>query len=208
MNDTKQKILDTAERLFADHGYSATSLRHIIAEAGVNLAAIHYHFGSKQDLLDQLILRKAGPMNERRLKLLDQFIGEAAPAPPTVEKIMEALIVPAVLMEKSPEFVKLTGRMLAEGLMPEVAQRHFLPMITRFMAALHDALQATGPQLNTPLPTLKRTLTTIPIVMAFSIDPVGNGLVASLARPGANTTGVSCITTELSGKRVAIFHHI
>ena len=57
------------------------------------------------------------------------------------ETIWVALaFVPAVLMEKSPEFVKLTGRMLAEGLMPEVAQRHFLPMITRFMAALHDAL--------------------------------------------------------------------
>ncbi len=140
MNETKQKILDTAERLFAENGYSATSLRHIIAEAGVNLAAIHYHFGSKQDLLDQLVLRKAGPLNERRLKLLDQFETEAAPAPPSVEKIMEALIAPAILMEKSPEFVKLTGRMISDGMMPEIAQRHFLPMITRFMSALHKAL--------------------------------------------------------------------
>ena len=59
MNDTKQKILDAAERLFGENGYAATSLRHIISEAKVNLAAIHYHFGSKQDLLDQVILRKA-----------------------------------------------------------------------------------------------------------------------------------------------------
>ena len=140
MNETKQKILDTAERLFAENGYAATSLRHIIAEAGVNLAAIHYHFGSKQDLLDQLIIRKAGPMNERRLRLLDQFEAEAAPAPPQVEKIMEALITPAILMEKSPEFVKLIGRMLAEGLMPEIAQRHFQPTLARFMSSLQKAL--------------------------------------------------------------------
>jgi AcrR family transcriptional regulator len=143
MNDTKQKILDTAERLFAENGYSATSLRHIITEAGVNLAAIHYHFGSKQDLLDQLILRKAGPMNERRLKLLDQFEANAAPAPPSVEKIMEALIAPAILMEKSPEFVKLMGRIILEGLMPEIAMRHFQPLIVRFISALKRALPGT-----------------------------------------------------------------
>jgi len=140
MNETKQKILDTAERLFAEHGYSATSLRHIIADAGVNLAAIHYHFGTKQDLLDQLIVRKAGPMNDRRLKLLDQFEAEAAPAAPSIEKIMEALIAPAVMTEKSPEFVKLFGRLISEGLMSDIAQRHFQPMIARFMSALHKAL--------------------------------------------------------------------
>ena len=140
MNTTKQKILDTAERLFGEHGYSATSLRHIISDAQVNLASIHYHFGSKQDLLDQVILRKAGPMNERRMQLLDQFEAECSPAPPPVEKILEAFIAPAILIEKSPEFVKLMGRVHAEGLMPEIAQRHFQPMIARFMSALHRAL--------------------------------------------------------------------
>jgi len=139
MNETKQKILNTAERLFAETGYSATSLRHIISEAGVNLAAIHYHFGSKQDLLDQVILRKAGPLNEHRIKLLDQYAAEAAPKAVLPEKIMEALIAPAVLMGKSPEFIKLMGRLHAEGLMPEIAQRHFQPMITRFMSALYQA---------------------------------------------------------------------
>jgi hypothetical protein len=65
MIDTKQKILDTAEELFAEFGYSATSLRHIISKAQVKPAAVHYHFDSKQDLLDQVVMRKAGPMNER-----------------------------------------------------------------------------------------------------------------------------------------------
>jgi AcrR family transcriptional regulator len=140
MTDTKLRILDAAERLFGEYGYSATSLRHIIAEAQVNLAAIHYHFGSKQDLLDQVILRKAGPMNERRLKLLDQFETEAGPGPAGVEKIMEAFIAPAILIEKSPEFVKLMGRVHEEGLMPEIARRNFQPMIARFLSALHRAL--------------------------------------------------------------------
>ena len=140
MNETKQKILDTAERLFGENGYSATSLRHIISEAHVNLAAIHYHFGLKEDLLDQVILRKAGPMNERRLKLLDQFESEAAPKPVSVEKILEAFISPAILIDKSPDFLKLMGRVHAEGLMPEIAKRHFQPMFARFLSALHRAL--------------------------------------------------------------------
>jgi AcrR family transcriptional regulator len=140
MNETKQKILDTAEKLFGEYGYSATSLRHIISEAQVNLAAIHYHFGSKQDLLDQVILRKAGPMNERRLNLLDRFEAESAPEPAPVEKILEAFIEPAILIEKSPAFVKLMGRVYTEGLMPEIAQRNFQPMIARFIPALSRAL--------------------------------------------------------------------
>ena len=140
MTDTRQKILDAAERLFGEIGYSATSLRHIISEAGVNLAAIHYHFGSKQDLLDQVIMRKAGPMNECRLNLLDQYEAEASPEPASIEKIVEAFMMPIVLVDKNPEFVKLMGRVLAEGLMPEIAQRNFQPMISRFLSALHRAL--------------------------------------------------------------------
>jgi AcrR family transcriptional regulator len=140
MTDTKQRILDAAERLFGENGYAATSLRHIIAEAKVNLAAIHYHFGSKQGLLDQVIMRKAGPMNERRLQLLDRFDAEAAPGSACVEKVLEAFFLPALLIDKSPEFVKLMGRVHAEGLMPEIARRNFQPMIARFLSALHQAL--------------------------------------------------------------------
>jgi AcrR family transcriptional regulator len=140
MTDTKEKVMDAAEWLFGQHGYSATSLRHIISEAGVNLAAIHYHFGSKQDLLDQVILRKAGPVNERRIKLLDQFEAEAAPQPASVEKILEAFIAPAMMIDKSPDFVRLMGRVHVEGLMPLIARRHFQPIIDRFFAALRRAL--------------------------------------------------------------------
>lgn len=118
--------MDTAEKLFAESGYAATSMRRIISEAQVNLAAIHYHFGSKQDLLDQVILRKAEPINERRLRLLDQFEKEADPEPASVEKIIVALVLPAFLIDKSPEFIKLMGRVHAEGLMPAIAQEEFL----------------------------------------------------------------------------------
>ncbi len=147
MNDTKQRILDTAERLFAENGYSATSLRHVISEAQVNLASVHYHFGSKQELLDQVIMRKAGPVNERRLELLKQFEAEANPEPVSVEKILVAFILPAALLiESQPQFAKLMGRVHSERLLSEIARRNFQPMIARFLAALHRALPHFSPK--------------------------------------------------------------
>jgi len=141
MNDTKQKILDTAERLFGEHGYDATSLRQIIAEAGVNLAAIHYHFGSKQELLDELILRKAGPVNEQRIVRLERVMAEAGSCPLAVEKVLEAFMEPMSLVaEQNPQFVRVMGRLHAEGLGPAVAERLFQPVIVRFRAAMQRAL--------------------------------------------------------------------
>lgn len=141
MSDTKQKILDTAERLFGEHGYDATSLRQIIAEAGVNLAAIHYHFGSKQELLDEMILRKASPVNEQRIALLDRAVAQAGSGPLAVEKVLEAFMGPmSSAAEQNPQFVRVMGRLHAEGLLPTVVQRHFQPVIVRFRTAMQRAL--------------------------------------------------------------------
>ena len=67
--DTKQRILDVAEQMFADQGFAGTSLRSIIAAANVNLAAVHYHFKSKEALLEAVVLRRLGPLNQQRLDL-------------------------------------------------------------------------------------------------------------------------------------------
>src|SRR5689334_14395914 len=67
---TKQRILDTAESLFMEHGFEATSLRSITAAATVNLAAVNYHFGSKEELFQSVLTRRLDPMNHARLVLL------------------------------------------------------------------------------------------------------------------------------------------
>jgi len=147
MIETKQKILDTAERLFGEQGYGATSLRHIIAEAGVNLAAIHYHFGSKEDLLDQLVMRKAGPVNDERLALLDRAEAEAGSGPLAVEKVLDAFLGPPLARAvNNPEIVKLMGRLYGEGLMPIIVEKHFQPVVARFFAALARALPHLTPE--------------------------------------------------------------
>ena len=61
--DTRDRLLDTAERLFAERGIDATSLRHITAEADANLASVNYHFGTKEELVRELFARRIGPIN-------------------------------------------------------------------------------------------------------------------------------------------------
>ncbi|HUP03155.1 MAG TPA: TetR/AcrR family transcriptional regulator [Bryobacteraceae bacterium] len=141
MIETKDKILDAAERLFGERGYAETSLRHIIADAGVNLAAIHYHFGSKEDLLVQLVRRRAEPINAGRLAALDQAEAEAGPASVSVEKILEAFLLPAAeAAAKRPEMTRLMGRLHAEGCIPPGIKSYFTPMVERFIAAARRAL--------------------------------------------------------------------
>ena len=147
MTETQGKILDTAERLFGAQGYDGTSLRQIIAEAGVNLAAIHYHFGTKEELLDQLVMRKVGPVNEERLALLDRYEAEAGSGPVPVEKLLQAFLEPPLRrIKQNPDFAKVMGRLYAEGIMPAIAAKHFQTVIARFTAAFGRAL----PHLNAP----------------------------------------------------------
>jgi AcrR family transcriptional regulator len=141
MIETKDKILDAAERLFGEQGYSETSLRHIIADAGVNLAAIHYHFGSKEDLLLQLVRRRAEPINHARLETLERFEAEAGAQPVPIEKILEAFLAPAANAAiRHPELVRLMGRMHAEGAVPAGIRSEFEPTVRRFIAAASRAL--------------------------------------------------------------------
>src|SRR5437667_4242675 len=116
--DTKQRILDSAERLFADYGFAGTSLRAIIANAKVNLAAIHYHYRSKEALFDAVILRRLQPINQERLELLDACERSAADGKPTLEQVLEAFLAPAFRVGADPNggqtFVRLIGRLLSE----------------------------------------------------------------------------------------------
>jgi AcrR family transcriptional regulator len=146
VNHTKERILDTAERLFATNGYAATSLRGIIAEAGVNLAAVHYHFHSKEALLEAVILRRSVPANRERLALLDEFEKEAKGNPVPLERVIEAFVAPTFRMSRDPQsggmvFMKLLGRLHAEGdLLPRILTSQFGEAMDRFGSALRLAL--------------------------------------------------------------------
>jgi AcrR family transcriptional regulator len=146
MTDTKQKILDAAEELIAEQGYAATSLRQIIGRAEVNLASIHYHFGSKEDLLNELVARKVGPVNYTRLALLDGYQAEARGGAAPVEKVLDAFLTPmAEAAVREPTFVRVMGRVMVEGLLPRIMEKNFQPILTRFMGALGHGLPDLPP---------------------------------------------------------------
>src|SRR5271166_1991773 len=93
---TKDRILDAAERLFARDGIEATSLRTITAEAGANLAAVNYHFQSKDALVKSVVARRVCPVNERRLALLDACEAAAGDGPLPVEQVLDAFLRPVM----------------------------------------------------------------------------------------------------------------
>ena len=134
--DTKAKILDTAENLFGVNGFESVSLRDITSHAGVNLAAVNYHFQTKDHLIDAVIARRIEPVNARRLELL-----EAAGPKATVEQILEAFLRP-VLEMKTVSLAPLMGRVLSNPdlFVDRIFKVHLAPVVTRFAAALASAL--------------------------------------------------------------------
>jgi AcrR family transcriptional regulator len=89
--DTRERILDAAEREFAENGLQATSLRTITAAAEANLASVNYHFGSKDGLVKAVFARRLEPLNEARLALLADCESSAGGEPPRLERVVEAL---------------------------------------------------------------------------------------------------------------------
>jgi len=124
--ETRDRILDVAERLFAEQGLGQTSLRAITAAAGVNLASVHYHFGSKEALVHAIFERRLKPMNEERLRRLDRLRetrGEDIP----LEALIEAFIGPPLELSRDHEhggeyFIRLLGRTYTEP--TETLQEH------------------------------------------------------------------------------------
>jgi len=120
MSETKTKILNAAEVLFAEHGYSQTSLRIITGVANVNLAAVNYHFGSKKELIQSVIDRY---FEEFTSELENQFVdldklhkSEKI----TTKQLLEALVIPILKMNEQREdgsatFMRLLGHAYTES---------------------------------------------------------------------------------------------
>lgn len=144
---TQERILDTAERLFAERGLEATSIRDITVAAKVNLGAINYHFGTKQKLIEAVFNRRIEPLNQRRLALLNEAERKSGNKPPAVEVLLEAMIRPAVERsfaagKRNTTFMRLMARCHSEP-NPEIEQlirAQFQAMMTRFAAAFARAL--------------------------------------------------------------------
>jgi len=145
--NTKERILDAAEQLFAAHGFAGTSLRAVTREAGVNLAAIHYHFGTKEDLLRAVLSRIVIPVNRERLNLLEQVEAAAGSDPPSLEGILEAFIAPDLrlirdLGERGVIITRFLGRSYTEPaeMVQALSREHYEELGQRFMEVFARAL--------------------------------------------------------------------
>lgn len=138
--NTRERLLDHAERLFAERGIASSSVRDIVERAGANLGAITYHFGTKQALTRAVIDRRLEPLNEERSRLLEQAERARAPRPPRLEDVLHAAIFPTIeLMRRHPHFMRIVGRLLCDP--SDRIRRHVeaKPLFRRFLRAIASA---------------------------------------------------------------------
>ena len=141
LNTTRERILATAEQLFAEGGVATTSLRTITSLARVNLAAVNYHFGSKEALIEAVYERRLGPLNRARLINLDQIEQRGSPA--LIEEIVRAFVDPIVDLSAHDAkdgivFMRLLAQTYSEAAQyfHKLFGREYESVIKRYRAAL------------------------------------------------------------------------
>ena len=145
--DTKTALLDAAEEVVAEHGVLGASLRAITKKARANLAAVNYHFGSKQALVRALVRRHLRPVNAERLALLDAAEAEAGEGSPELADLVRAFVGPVVRYgagrtERRRQIARLFGRALGQqdAALRELLLEELQEVIRRFTAAFGKAL--------------------------------------------------------------------
>lgn len=143
-HSTKDNLLDAAEQLFAEHGFDGASIRDITGLAGANLASINYHFGNKDTLLREVLVRRVKRIIDERARLLRIAMEAAGDSAPTVRSVLNAFISPAVhIAAEHPYFSKLLARVQFEGMLQsvdELIKRTFHNSVQSFVAQLVRAL--------------------------------------------------------------------
>ncbi len=181
--ETKEQILDVAENAIAQNGYAGTTLRSIVSKANVNLAAVHYHFGSKEDLFKAVLARISGPIVSGQLSALSNL--EARNKSFSVEEILRAYLDPALSCATHnrithPMRAQFVGRCRTE---PEpvqsIAYEQFKPSTEKYLDALQRAL-----------PDQTRSQLT------WKLDLVVSSLIRTLGQAGKPSALIATDSTE------------
>jgi len=145
-SDTKTRILDAAEGLFVSGGFDSMSMRQITNAAHVNLAAVNYHFGSKDALIQAVLARQLDQLNKERVAMLEWFeehLGEAM----TCEHVLVAMFLPAVRIYRgdgtgSERYLHFLGRAYTDPspVVREFIDGHYAENLGRFFFAFQRTL--------------------------------------------------------------------
>ncbi|MDA0666540.1 MAG: TetR/AcrR family transcriptional regulator [Planctomycetota bacterium] len=150
---TKDRIITAAQELFGEQGYPATSLREITARADVNLAAVNYHFGSKENLLHEIVRHCLKPLNEERMRGLDQLeiASRESGTPLALRDVIHAFLEPAVrlfsstIKEALPCMMARLHHELTPGL-EDLMNQIISPVVARFVASVQLTLPEHKPK--------------------------------------------------------------
>jgi len=170
--DTKARILDSAEQMFAHSGYNNTSMRSLAAAAGVNLASANYHFGSKGKLLEAVFEWRILPLNKIRQSLMHSVLEKAEQQQklPLAKDLLKAFFEPTLEFRNSSPgaraFIGLVSRSLSE---PDKAVRScFLKLVKPNFEQLFEALKIALP--NVPADILKARLQLSVGTMSYALS--------------------------------------
>jgi len=148
-HETRTRILDAAEELFMLHGFEATSMRQLTAKAGANLAAVNYHFGSKDALIEAVFRRRLDVMNAARIAELDRLEKQEKDGGrmPTPQQIIGAFVGASLRMIEDAKgggrnFIRLLGRTYTDPQknIRSLIGQLYAPAMERFKAAFERAL--------------------------------------------------------------------
>lgn len=150
VESTRERLLNVAEQRFGEGGYEGTSLRAITVAAAANIAAVNYHFGSKEALLRAAVARAMAPVNTERRRRLDQL---EAVGPPTAEQLIRAFIEPGLDLvlrrgERGTVVARFIGRVAFDPSrrIRELYAAEADPVESRYLAALRAALPEASPE--------------------------------------------------------------
>jgi AcrR family transcriptional regulator len=144
-SEARVRILDAAEQLFTEHGFAATSVRKITAAAGVPLALVNYHFGSKQGLMEAVYARALGQSGAQRLSYLDRLEREASGQAIPVARLVDAFIESAMRLDRKDSlpgavFKQLIGRAFYEPGAESFFPAEYRDLVDRYKRAFTRAL--------------------------------------------------------------------
>lgn len=149
--DSHTRLLEAAERLFAEQGYHGASMRQLAATAQVNLGAANYHFGGKEALYIEVIRRRIRPINQARLERLRLAVVEAGGQPPPLPLILDIMIRPIFEAHRDPQgggrhVVQILARSMTEPLpfMGDLLAEEFHATLARFS----QVIRRHAPQLT------------------------------------------------------------
>ena len=142
----RERILDAAEELFAEHGFDGVTVRQVTRKAAVDVALAHYYFGTKKGLFDSVFLRRAAVINDARLKAIDDYQINPGPGGATVEGFIQAFLDPIIerLANNEPGWKNYLAIVAQVNNTPkwggETMARYFDPIIHRLIDAIRGIM--------------------------------------------------------------------